>query len=58
MIFFRKKSILKAIPDGYVDIHSHVLPGLDGAKTIDDSINLIKKLKELGVFKIIATPHL
>ena len=49
MIFFNKKRNLKTfIPSGYVDFHSHVLPGIDdGAKTIDDSITLIKKFQEL-----------
>jgi protein-tyrosine phosphatase len=42
-----------------VDMHSHVLPGIDdGAKTPQDSIVLIKKMMELGIKKIIATPHI
>ena len=46
------------IPIGYTDIHSHVLPGIDdGAKTINDSINLIKKFIDLRVTKITTTPH-
>ncbi|WPU93899.1 CpsB/CapC family capsule biosynthesis tyrosine phosphatase [Mucilaginibacter sabulilitoris] len=41
-----------------VDMHSHVLPGIDdGAKTPQDSIVLIRKMMELGIKKIIATPH-
>src|SRR6201746_2383199 len=41
-----------------VDMHSHVLPGIDdGAKTPEDSIILIRKMMELGIKKIIATPH-
>ena len=41
-----------------VDIHSHLIPGVDdGAKTLEDSIALIKGLKELGFRKIITTPH-
>ncbi len=43
---------------GFTDIHSHVLPGIDdGAKTMDASIALIKKFQELGIHKIITTPH-
>ena len=59
MIFFRRKHYLKnIIPSGYTDIHSHILPGIDdGARTLDDSINLIKKFIELGIYKIITTPH-
>lgn len=42
-----------------VDMHSHVLPGIDdGAATVDDSILLIKELMDAGIKKIIATPHI
>jgi tyrosine-protein phosphatase YwqE len=42
-----------------VDMHSHVLPGIDdGAQTPSDSIELIKKMQGLGIKKIIATPHI
>ena len=59
MMFFRKTINLKTlVPKGFTDIHSHVLPGIDdGAKTMDDSIALIKKFQELGIHKIITTPH-
>jgi protein-tyrosine phosphatase len=41
-----------------VDMHSHVLPGIDdGAVTVDDSIILIKELIGVGIKKVIATPH-
>ena len=61
MIFnlFKSKPTLKElIPNGFVDIHSHVLPGIDdGAKNIDQSLELINKMKGMGFSKIIATPH-
>lgn len=42
-----------------VDLHSHLIPGIDdGAKTIEDSIQLILELKALGFNKIITTPHI
>jgi protein-tyrosine phosphatase len=42
-----------------VDIHSHLIPGVDdGSKDLDNSIELIKGLKELGFKKIITTPHI
>ena len=42
-----------------VDMHSHVLPGIDdGAQNPQESIVLIKKMMELGIKKIIATPHI
>ncbi|RFZ91745.1 capsular biosynthesis protein [Mucilaginibacter conchicola] len=42
-----------------VDMHSHVLPGIDdGAQNPQESIVLIQKMMELGIKKIIATPHI
>lgn len=41
------------------DVHSHFIPGIDdGAKTVEDSVALIKGLIELGYEKIITTPHI
>lgn len=41
-----------------LDIHSHILFGIDdGAKSLNDSIELIKQAQTEGVTKIIATPH-
>ena len=40
------------------DIHSHVLYGIDdGSQTIEESIELLKKLASVGFTNIIATPH-
>lgn len=57
---FKSKPALKdLIPKGYVDIHSHLLFGLDdGAKTIEDSISLLSQLKNIGFSKVITTPHI
>ena len=42
-----------------VDMHSHVLPGIDdGAQNPAESIELIKRMMALGIKKIIATPHI
>lgn len=42
-----------------VDIHSHLLPGIDdGVKSIEESLSLIKKFKMLGYSKLITTPHI
>ena len=42
-----------------VDIHSHLLPGIDdGSKSIEESVELISKLKKLGYRKLIVTPHI
>lgn len=40
------------------DIHCHVIPGVDdGSPNVDTSVELIEALGELGIKRIIATPH-
>lgn len=61
--FFKKKEVKQAVDFNYsgvmVDMHSHILPGIDdGAQTPEESIVLIRKMMELGIKKIIATPHI
>lgn len=57
--FFNRKKFLIDYLDGFIDIHNHILPGIDdGAKTVDDSIALIKAFEEFGVTHFIATPHI
>ncbi len=56
---FSKKFFLVDYLEGFVDIHNHILPGIDdGAKTVDESIDLIKGFSEFGVKIFIATPHI
>jgi len=57
--FFQSKPILKdLIPNNYVDIHSHLLPGIDdGAQTIEDSVGLTSALHGFGMAECITTPH-
>lgn len=41
------------------DMHSHFLPGIDdGAQTIEDSIELITQMQQLGYKRIVTTPHI
>jgi protein-tyrosine phosphatase len=41
-----------------VDIHSHILPGLDdGARTLEDSVAMLRLAAESGTTDIVATPH-
>jgi len=57
--FFSKKKYLIDYLEGFIDIHNHILPGIDdGAKTVEDSISLINEFSEFGVTKFIATPHI
>lgn len=61
--FFKKKEVKKTLPafnyEGIaVDMHSHVLPGIDdGAQNVEESVALVKRMISLGIKKIIATPH-
>ena len=64
--FFKKFSSGKEaetiLPDfSYLgtDMHSHLIPGIDdGAKTIEESLELIRTLHSLGYSKLITTPHI
>ena len=56
--FFSKKAFLKDLLEDFVDIHSHILPGIDdGAKNTIESVDLIKGMQELGVKQFMPTPH-
>jgi len=60
MFFFNrsKKSIYTDFSAIGLDMHSHLIPGVDdGAKDITDSIELITGLRELGFEHLITTPH-
>ncbi|MDQ1167119.1 tyrosine-protein phosphatase [Flavobacterium sp. SORGH_AS_0622] len=58
--FFKSKPALKDLLDGsFVDIHSHLIPGIDdGAKSPAKSIELTKSFQKLGISQIITTPHI
>ncbi|MGD0579627.1 MAG: CpsB/CapC family capsule biosynthesis tyrosine phosphatase [Bryobacteraceae bacterium] len=41
-----------------IDIHSHILPGLDdGAATMEDTVELLRMARETGTTAIVASPH-
>ena len=42
-----------------VDMHSHLLPGIDdGSQSMDHTIGMILKFEEMGFNKLITTPHI
>lgn len=42
-----------------IDLHSHLLPGVDdGSRTIDQSVRVLKEIAELGITDVCLTPHL
>jgi protein-tyrosine phosphatase len=56
---FKKKNIVSDIEWLGVDIHSHLLPGIDdGSPDVEQSVFLIKSLNELGFSRFICTPHI
>lgn len=55
----KNKSIITDLSAIGVDMHSHLIPGIDdGAETMEDSLALIDRFIELGFRKIITTPHI
>ena len=48
------------LPSFYLtDLHSHLIPGIDdGSKSMEQSIEMIKSLKNIGFKKLITTPHI
>ena len=41
-----------------IDSHSHILPGVDdGAKSMDETLGMVRQLYEAGFKTLIATPH-
>lgn len=44
--------------EGFIDIHSHILPGLDdGAKSPEETQRILQLAYQEGIRAIIATPH-
>jgi protein-tyrosine phosphatase len=59
MIFSTFRSSLTGYSAVKADMHSHLIPGIDdGARSIDDSIAMVRRMHELGFTKLITTPHI
>ncbi|CAA6826892.1 MAG: Capsular polysaccharide synthesis enzyme Cap8C; Manganese-dependent protein-tyrosine phosphatase (EC [uncultured Sulfurovum sp.] len=61
--FFKKKIQIAqepiVVPPLLVDVHSHLIPGIDdGSQTMEESLVLLKALEAVGYKKIITTPHI
>lgn len=53
-----KPKLFELIPENYVDIHSHILFGIDdGAKSLSDTEFLLQSMIDLKFSKAITTPH-
>ena len=50
--------IFQSMEKGFIDIHSHILPGVDdGAADEETSLKIVEKAYAQGVRKMFATPH-
>ena len=59
MLIFRRTKFLGDSIEGMVDIHNHVLPGIDdGAQSVEDSLNMLLGFQSLGINQMICTPHI
>ena len=55
-VFFEHPKFLNPIK---IDLHSHLLPGIDdGVRTLEESVKIIKKFKDMGYTRLITTPHI
>ena len=58
----KKEDVYPALTDlsiFHTDIHSHLIPGIDdGVQTMAESIEMIQGMVDLGIKKIITTPHI
>ena len=57
---FKKQEKLEPFDIGRlkVDIHSHLIPGIDdGAQDMDQAIAMLAKFERLGFKKVVTTPH-
>lgn len=58
-IFSNKNSVANDFSELKTDLHSHLIPGIDdGSQTLEESISIIKRFKDLGFKKIITSPHI
>jgi protein-tyrosine phosphatase len=54
----RKKTITSLFPTNFVDIHSHLIPGIDdGSKNLEETVSLLKQMQGFGMHNFITTPH-
>jgi len=57
--FFKKKEVKERGPLLKVDLHSHLIPGIDdGSQSMEESLSLLKGMEALGYEKVITTPHI
>lgn len=58
---FRKKQTLaeSGFFHGFIDWHSHILPGVDdGVQTLDEALQILAEYERLGIKEVWLTPHI
>ena len=56
--FFGKKEEKNPAPHLRVDVHSHLIPGIDdGSQSMEESLTLLRGMEALGYQKMFVTPH-
>jgi tyrosine-protein phosphatase YwqE len=56
---FKKETVITEVfPPDFVDIHSHLLPGIDdGSKSMENTMEMISRMDTYGIQNFITTPH-
>ncbi|MBN7809880.1 capsular biosynthesis protein [Algoriphagus sp. H41] len=60
-LFRRKPEEIPPLDLGWLgaDMHSHLIPGIDdGSKSMEESLELLRRLEGFGLKKVITTPHI
>ncbi|TDI69347.1 MAG: capsular biosynthesis protein [Bacteroidetes bacterium] len=55
---FQKRKVQKSVRPLMVDMHSHLIPGVDdGVGTMEESLTILRSMSKMGYQKVITTPH-
>jgi protein-tyrosine phosphatase len=58
-LFKKKKKQRESVSPLELDIHSHLLPGIDdGSQNMNETLDLLYQFEALGYKKVITTPHI
>lgn len=58
---FKKKTTFESsgVFRGFIDYHSHILPGVDdGVRKMEDSLAILQEYEHLGIEEVWCTPHI